>query len=72
MNSSFFHVFETKTNFVKHVLFGAALHELDPVFKGFSYSEKVSSLFSSLGYKRPIIIQSMYIFKVLHLLVFKA
>ncbi|CAL8995129.1 unnamed protein product [Prunus brigantina] len=42
---------------------GHALHELDPVFKGFSYSEKVSSLFSSLGYKRPIIIQSMYIFK---------
>ncbi|TQD75541.1 hypothetical protein C1H46_038937 [Malus baccata] len=42
---------------------GHALHELDPVFKRFTYSEKISGLFSSLGYKRPIAIQSMYIFK---------
>ncbi|KAM1085197.1 hypothetical protein ACFX2B_010881 [Malus domestica] len=42
---------------------GHALHELDPVFKGFTFSEKVSGLFISLGYKRPIVIQSMYIFK---------
>lgn len=42
---------------------GHALHELDPVFKKFSFSENVSSLFSSLGYKRPAVIQSMYIFK---------
>ncbi|XP_020405969.1 phytanoyl-CoA dioxygenase 2 isoform X1 [Zea mays] len=40
-----------------------ALHELDPVFKKFSFSESVASLFSSLGYKRPAVIQSMYIFK---------
>lgn len=46
----------------------AALHEIDPVFKDFSNSEKVCSLFRSLGYKRPIIIQSMYIFKVLYFL----
>ena len=45
----------------------AALHELDPVFKTFSCSEKLSSLMLSLGYKRPVIIQSMYIFKVLDL-----
>ncbi|KAL6577581.1 hypothetical protein OROMI_009909 [Orobanche minor] len=42
---------------------GHALHEKDPVFKSFSSSEKVSSLLFSLGYRRPVIIQSMYIFK---------
>lgn len=42
---------------------GHALHEIDPVFKKFSCSEKVSNMLSSLGYKRPVIIQSMYIFK---------
>ncbi|XP_011019374.1 PREDICTED: phytanoyl-CoA dioxygenase [Populus euphratica] len=42
---------------------GHALHELDPVFKGFSSSEKIFGLLSSLGYKKPVIIQSMYIFK---------
>ena len=43
----------------------AALHELDPVFKSFSDSENVLSMLFSLGYKRPIVIQSMYIFKVI-------
>ncbi|KAL0446775.1 UNVERIFIED_CONTAM: Phytanoyl-CoA dioxygenase [Sesamum latifolium] len=42
---------------------GHALHERDPVFRSFSSSEKVSSLLCSLGYKRPVVIQSMYIFK---------
>jgi phytanoyl-CoA hydroxylase len=42
---------------------GHALDEIDPVFNKFSSSEKVSSMLLSLGYKRPIIIQSMYIFK---------
>lgn len=42
---------------------GHALHEIDPVFKKFSCSEKLSSLLLSLDYKRPVIIQSMYIFK---------
>ncbi|ESR61485.1 hypothetical protein CICLE_v10016178mg [Citrus x clementina] len=42
---------------------GHALHELDPVFKKFSHSEKTSNLLHSLGYKRPVDIQSMYIFK---------
>lgn len=42
---------------------GHALHEHDPVFKKFSLSESVSSIFSSLGYKRPAIVQSRYIFK---------
>ncbi|XP_010553849.1 PREDICTED: phytanoyl-CoA dioxygenase [Tarenaya hassleriana] len=42
---------------------GHALHECDPVFKEISYSEKFSGLLSSLSYKRPVIMQSMYIFK---------
>ncbi|KAJ4709726.1 Phytanoyl-CoA dioxygenase [Melia azedarach] len=42
---------------------GHALHEIDPVFKKISCSEKISNLLRSLGYKRPVIIQSMYIFK---------
>nr|AFK45658.1 unknown [Medicago truncatula] len=42
---------------------GHALHEIEPAFKKFSSSEKASGLMSSLGYKRPVIMQSMYIFK---------
>lgn len=42
-----------------------ALHDIDPVFKKFSFSEELSNLLKSLDYKRPVIIQSMYIFKVL-------
>lgn len=46
-----------------------ALHEIDPVFKKFTFSEELSSLLKSLDYKRPVIIQAMYIFKVLVLFV---
>ncbi|XP_006291538.2 phytanoyl-CoA dioxygenase isoform X1 [Capsella rubella] len=42
---------------------GHALHELDPLYREFTYSSKFSSLVSSLGYKRPVVMQSMYIFK---------
>ncbi|CAH9076553.1 unnamed protein product [Cuscuta europaea] len=42
---------------------GHALHENDPVFKKFSSPEKVSGLLQSLGYQRPVALQSMYIFK---------
>ncbi|KAK2999239.1 hypothetical protein RJ639_022752 [Escallonia herrerae] len=42
---------------------GHALHEAEPVFRRISCSEKMSGLLSSLGYRRPVIIQSMYIFK---------
>lgn len=45
-------------------VFHPALHDLDPVFRDFSRSEKVSALAASLGYKRPAPIQSMYIYKV--------
>ncbi|KAL9246277.1 hypothetical protein vseg_019833 [Gypsophila vaccaria] len=42
---------------------GHALHELDPVFRKFSSSESFCRLLSSLNYKRPAVVQSMYIFK---------
>ncbi|URE04047.1 Phytanoyl-CoA dioxygenase (PhyH) [Musa troglodytarum] len=42
---------------------GHALHEIDPVFKEFSFSDKISGMLCSLDYKRPVVIQSMYIFK---------
>lgn len=42
---------------------GHALHELDSVFKAFSYSNKTANLATELALKNPIIIQSMYIFK---------
>ncbi|CAN4114819.1 unnamed protein product [Withania somnifera] len=42
---------------------GHALHDKDAVFNKFSSSDKVSSMLRSLGYQRPVVIQSMYIFK---------
>ena len=42
---------------------GHALHALNPVFKEITFGENIKSLFHSLGYIKPIICQSMYIFK---------
>lgn len=42
---------------------GHALHDEDPEFKKFSHSARFSALLSSLNYKRPVLMQSMYIFK---------
>ncbi|CAL9182539.1 unnamed protein product, partial [Musa hybrid cultivar] len=42
---------------------GHALHEIDPIFKKFTSSDKISGMLYSLDYKRPVVIQSMYIFK---------
>ncbi|GAA0173511.1 oxygenase [Lithospermum erythrorhizon] len=42
---------------------GHALHDIDPVFNEFSTSDKFCGLLQSLSYRRPVIIQSMYIFK---------
>jgi phytanoyl-CoA hydroxylase len=42
---------------------GHALHDLDPVFDGFSRRPAVAALVASLGYERPLLVQSMYIFK---------
>jgi phytanoyl-CoA hydroxylase len=42
---------------------GHALHQLDPVFKEFSHSDKITDIALDLGLTRPQIHQSMYIFK---------
>ena len=43
---------------------GHALHDLDPTFRAFSRSQRVAALLRSLGYARPLPVQSMYICKV--------
>jgi phytanoyl-CoA hydroxylase len=40
-----------------------ALHELDPVFKEFSITLKMSATARSLGFQKPQVLQSMLIFK---------
>ena len=40
------------------------MHDVDPVFRAFSRSDKMAQLLRSLRYKRPLPVQSMYIFKV--------
>ena len=42
---------------------GHALHELDPVFDGFSRTPEIKQLVSDLGIVDPLLVQSMYIFK---------
>jgi len=42
---------------------GHALHDLDAVFNQFSRTPDLISLAKDLGYARPLLIQSMYIFK---------
>src|SRR3954463_5939271 len=42
---------------------GHALHDLDPVFSHFSRTPELAALARDLGYARPLLIQSMYIFK---------
>ncbi|MDT5268619.1 MAG: phytanoyl-CoA hydroxylase [Acidobacteriota bacterium] len=46
---------------------GHALHDLDPVFDNFSRTPALASLVGSLGYARPLLVQSMYIFKQPHI-----
>ncbi len=42
---------------------GHAMHDLDPVFDAFSRTPKLAAVADSLGFEKPGIIQSMYIFK---------
>jgi phytanoyl-CoA hydroxylase len=42
---------------------GHALHDLDPVFDEFSRAPEIESLVESLRVRRPLLLQSMYIFK---------
>jgi len=42
---------------------GHALHDLDPAFDRFSRQPKLKTLAGELGFQRPLLLQSMYIFK---------
>ena len=42
---------------------GHALHDLDPVFRKFSRSEKLKQLAAAIGFADSLLLQSMYIFK---------
>jgi phytanoyl-CoA hydroxylase len=42
---------------------GHALHDLDAVFNQFSRTRELAALVSDLGYRQPLLLQSMYIFK---------
>ena len=42
---------------------GHALHDLDPVFDGFSRLPKLAAVAQSIGCAQPLLLQSMYIFK---------
>jgi phytanoyl-CoA hydroxylase len=42
---------------------GHALHDLDPTFNRFSRTQELAALASDLGFTRPLLIQSMYVFK---------
>jgi phytanoyl-CoA hydroxylase len=42
---------------------GHGMHDLDPVFDGFSRQPQLQALASDLGIQRPLLLQSMYIFK---------
>ncbi|HEX6650818.1 MAG TPA: phytanoyl-CoA dioxygenase family protein [Pyrinomonadaceae bacterium] len=42
---------------------GHALHDLDPLFDRFSRNDKVKELAQAIGLEKPLLIQSMYIFK---------
>jgi len=42
---------------------GHAMHDLDPVFGRFSHDPKLQSIAAGIGLDRPLVYQSMYIFK---------
>lgn len=42
---------------------GHGLHDLDPVFNDFSRTQKLKQLAAALGFEKPLLLQSMYIFK---------
>ncbi|MRG95408.1 phytanoyl-CoA dioxygenase family protein [Polyangium spumosum] len=46
---------------------GHAMHDLDPVFDRFSRTPALAALSAELGLARPVLIQSMYIFKQPHI-----
>jgi phytanoyl-CoA hydroxylase len=46
---------------------GHALHDLDPLFDRFSRAPGLAALATELGWKQPLLLQSMYIFKQPHI-----
>ena len=42
---------------------GHAMHDLDPVFDKFSRNSKIKAVASEIGFKNPLLSQSMYFFK---------
>jgi phytanoyl-CoA hydroxylase len=42
---------------------GHAMHELDPIFRGFSADERLHTIATDIGMVQPHVLQSMYIFK---------
>lgn len=42
---------------------GHALHDLDPVFERFSRKPQLAAMAGDLGFQKPLLLQSMYIFK---------
>ena len=42
---------------------GHALHDLDPLFNRFSRSQKIREIAAAIGLEKPLLVQSMYIFK---------
>lgn len=42
---------------------GHNLHQLEPVFRGVSFSPEIAGACRALGLKKPLVVQSMYIFK---------
>lgn len=46
---------------------GHALHDLDPVFDRISRQPRLAALAQSLGFRRPLLLQSMYLFKQPHI-----
>jgi phytanoyl-CoA hydroxylase len=42
---------------------GHAMHDLDPAFERFSRTPELAALATELGLRRPLLLQSMYIFK---------
>nr|XP_023961878.1 phytanoyl-CoA dioxygenase domain-containing protein 1 isoform X2 [Chrysemys picta bellii] len=49
--------------FEKGVFDEKALHAYDPIFKQITHSSKVQELGRKLGFEKPVVVQSMYIFK---------
>jgi phytanoyl-CoA hydroxylase len=46
---------------------GHALHDLDPVFDRISHQPRLAELARALGFRQPLLLQSMYLFKQPHI-----